>query len=134
MPKKKQRTPVTEEEKLVFRDMIQGLRATYEVIAEHKPLKIGIDKDLIAAHPEVPERTIKILLEWHTGSRWYRENLREMVHRYDLTGKKVGTVKPKPLSEHEKKEQRRQRIEARAAARRARKAQQKEDEGQAGDP
>lgn len=47
-----------------------------------RPLKIGIDKDIKAAYPDVPKRIISLFLNWYVAS-----------HHYKRCGTMVGTVR-----------------------------------------
>ena len=64
--------------------------------AEKRPLKIGVDKDILAAMPEIGRRNLTWALEDYTRGPTYQRWLVEGAARVDLDGADAGTV-----SEHE---------------------------------
>jgi len=67
--------------------------AQFNVIADIKPLSIGIKQDLINQKPEeIKEDEISEFLKRHTASVKYHEAIIDNKHRYDLTGTQCGTV------------------------------------------
>lgn len=60
-----------------------------------RPLKVGIDKDIKSAFPEVPKRVIKAFLRFYTRSRFYmRCGTMVGTPRVDLDGNAVAVVIP----------------------------------------
>jgi ProP effector len=57
-----------------------------------KPLKIGIDKELFAAFPDIPRGHIKKALSHHTLRYVYLLSLARGLYRRDLDGSKVEKV------------------------------------------
>ncbi|HYU10975.1 MAG TPA: ProQ/FINO family protein [Stellaceae bacterium] len=60
--------------------------------APHAPLKVGIDRDLRALHPEVALRTLSITLRRHTAEREYVALPVPGAVRVDLGGRPTGAV------------------------------------------
>lgn len=57
------------------------------------PLKVGIDRDIKVAFPDVPNRVIKTFLSAYTGSEYYRRRGTMVgVARVDLLGNAVSVV------------------------------------------
>ena len=56
------------------------------------PLKVGIDRDLRARHPEVSLRTLRIVLRRHVSSPEYLKLLVAGAARIDLDGNPAGIV------------------------------------------
>lgn len=60
-----------------------------------RPLKVGIDKDIKAALPDVPKRVIKAFLNRYTGSLHYRRcGTMVGTWRVDLEGNAVAVISP----------------------------------------
>ncbi len=87
-------------------DMDQERRAALEkarellvekhpILGQSKPLKIGIDKDLIALHPEISPEEIKRALGWIVVQDEYVKAVVEGAPRYNLAGEQVGVVRKK---------------------------------------
>ncbi len=102
------------------------LKERYSVIAENKPLGVGIHQKIIDANPDIKPFAVKRALQWHTGSPHYLNNIISMSYRYNLDGteaesisaeqKKVAT---QTLAEREERARdiRKQRQQERFAAR-----------------
>ena len=64
-------------------------------LQQPKPLKIGIDQDILAAMPGVSETDVYGALKLYTGTRAYhRAMAAEGAVRIDLNGATSGAVKP----------------------------------------
>jgi ProP effector len=57
-----------------------------------KPLKIGIDKDILAADPELNPEIVKLVLRIYVSHETYREVMIEGAGRVDLDGNPAGVV------------------------------------------
>ena len=57
-----------------------------------KPLKVGIDKDIIAADPELDTEIVKLVLRIYVTHETYREVMIEGAGRVDLDGNPAGVV------------------------------------------
>ena len=58
----------------------------FAVFRDYSPLTIGIDKQILACHPEFERKTLRIALGMHTHSLRYLKNLEKATHRIDLEG------------------------------------------------
>lgn len=59
------------------------------------PLKVGIHKDLIAAYPDIPWKTIRHFLNWYMWTPQYLKLTKiEGAPRIDLDGNTAGVVTP----------------------------------------
>jgi len=56
------------------------------------PLKIGIDRDLRARHPDLARKTIKVVLHRHVSQRSYQALLVAGAVRLDLDGNPAGAI------------------------------------------
>jgi len=67
---------------------------TFFVYAQRrKPLKIGIDRDLVAAlDGAVTEHELRLDLGWYCRNRIYRSKLRKGAWRIDFDGKVAGMI------------------------------------------
>lgn len=99
------------------RGLIKQLQDTYAVFRDFQPLAIGIDKQIIAAMPDVDRKTLRIALGIHTGSNPYLKRLKEAQKRYGLDGAEGGEVSEEHRT-HAKnllEERRKKAIESRKA-------------------
>jgi ProP effector len=56
------------------------------------PLKVGIDKDILAADPELDTEIVKLVLRIYVSHETYREVMIEGAGRVDLDGNPAGVV------------------------------------------
>jgi len=68
------------------RALIKSLQAQFSVFREHQPLAIGIDKQIIARLPDLPKKTLRMALGFHTHSMPYLKAMANATVRYDLDG------------------------------------------------
>lgn len=68
------------------RALIKRLQAEFKVFREHQPLAIGIDKQIITRLPDVPKKTLRMALGFHTHSVPYLKAMSNATVRYDLDG------------------------------------------------
>jgi len=64
--------------------LIKALQEQFEVFREHRPLAIGIDKQLIARMPDVNRKVLRIALGIHTNSQRYLKVMEKAENRFDL--------------------------------------------------
>ncbi|HWZ08222.1 MAG TPA: ProQ/FINO family protein, partial [Bradyrhizobium sp.] len=57
-----------------------------------KPLKVGIDKDILAADPELDAEIVKLVLRIYVTHETYRKVMIEGARRVDLDGNPAGFV------------------------------------------
>lgn len=74
------------------RALLKQLQQEYKVIGEHQPLAIGIDKQLLAAHPEMDRKAMRIALGMHTRGIPYLKVLQSAQTRFNLDGSPAGEV------------------------------------------
>lgn len=72
--------------------LLRQLQTEFPVIAEHRPLAIGIDKQLLATRPATDRKQLRVALGMHTHSVRYLKALQEGTQRFDLAGMAVGEV------------------------------------------
>ncbi|MFC5299917.1 ProQ/FINO family protein [Azospira restricta] len=119
------------------RALLKDLQEQYAVFRECRPLAIGVDKQLLAASPDLDRKVLRLALRNHTASVRYLKAMEKATQRFDLAGNAVAEV----LDEHrahaaetlkdrfrKEAEQRRAKVEAEkaeeAAQRRAEKLNQ----------
>lgn len=85
-----------------------NLKELYPVFAENKPLKIGIDKDILQAHENISAEELGKIMFFHVNSLRYVKNIINGTQRFDLQGAPVAILTKKD-KEHAKKK--RERIE-----------------------
>ncbi|GAA5181728.1 hypothetical protein GCM10025771_29320 [Niveibacterium umoris] len=94
-----------------------------------QPLAIGVDKQLIALHPEFPVKALKTALLIHTRSLPYYRNMAKATQRFALDGSIAGEVtdQQRKYASEQIGEIQRKRAEARRAAEEAEKARKAEE-------
>lgn len=110
------------------RELLKALSAKYAVFREWQALAIGIDKQLMALHPEFPAKQLKTAMLIHTRSLPYYRNMAKAKQRFALDGSPAGEVteQQRAHAAEQVKEIQRKRTEARRAAEEAEKARQAE--------
>ncbi|MFN7710655.1 MAG: ProQ/FINO family protein [Holosporales bacterium] len=102
------------------------LKERYTVIAESKPLGVGIHQNIIDANSDIKPFAVRRALQWHTGSPQYLKNIIEHTHRVHLDGSEAEPITEeqrevarKTLNEREERAQeiRNQRRQERFTAR-----------------
>ena len=68
------------------KEMLKVLRAAFPVFAEFKPLAIGIDKQVMAIHPEFEKKLLRPAMGFHTGSISYLKAMQNASNRFNLDG------------------------------------------------
>jgi len=74
------------------RRLLRDLEKRFPVIAEFKPLAIGIDKQLFAAMPELEKKLARIALSLHTNSTPYLKGMGKGTSRFNLDGTPAGDL------------------------------------------
>ncbi|RZT11291.1 ProP effector [Duganella sp. CF402] len=69
------------------RSLLKQLQTQFPAFRDFLPLSIGIDKQLLAAMPELDRKTMRTALGIHTGSLRYLKVMEKAKVRYDLDGK-----------------------------------------------
>jgi len=68
------------------RALLKQLQQQYAPFRDCLPLSIGIDKQLIAASPEINRKLMRAALGIHTGSQRYLRAMEKATVRYNLDG------------------------------------------------
>lgn len=119
------------------RALLKELQEQYVVFRECRPLAIGVDKQLLAARPELDRKLLRLALRTHTASVRYLKAVEKGSQRFDLDGNPVAelseehrTHAAETLRERFRKdaEQRRAKEAAEKAAKQAEQAEQRRAE------
>ncbi|MDQ5881604.1 MAG: ProP effector [Pseudomonadota bacterium] len=114
--------------------MLKALQEQFAVLRDCLPLAIGIDKQLLAALPDLERKTLRIALRMHTHSLRYLKVMEKATERFDLEGKVVAELTDEhrahateTLRERFRKEadQRRAKVEAEKAEKAAQQRAEK---------
>lgn len=112
------------------RALLKQLQQQYAPFRDHLPLSIGIDKQLIAAMPDINRKLMRAALGIHTASQRYLRAMEKATVRYNLDGSNGAEVTDEhrkhakeTLQERYKKEVERRKAE-RAAERQAAEAEE----------
>ena len=118
----------------VARALLKDLESRFAVFKDAAPLAIGIDKQVIAAVPEIEKKSLRTALRSHTQSTRYLKSMEKGTQRLNLDGSPADEVTPEQrehaaglLRERFKKKAEQKRAaeaEAKAEARRNEKLQQ----------
>ncbi len=123
------------------RAVLKQLQERFAVFRDCQPLAIGIDKQVLAAQPDLDRKALRTALRMHVGSLRYMKAMEKATQRFDLEGKAVAevseehrahateTLKERFRKQAEEKRakaaaEREARAEAQAEARRTEKLQQ----------
>ncbi len=105
------------------RSLLKHLQTQYPAFRDFLPLSIGIDKQVLAAMPELDRKTMRAALGIHTGSQRYLKVMEKAKQRHDLDGTAGAAVTDEHrahatqvLKERHKKEAERKKAEREAAA------------------
>ncbi len=119
------------------RTLLKELQEQYVVFRECRPLAIGVDKQLLAARPELDRKLLRLALRTHTASVRYLKAVEKGSQRFDLDGNPVAelseehrTHAAETLRERFRKdaEQRRAKVVADKAAQQAAEAEERRAE------
>ena len=116
-------TPAPAKAALTPRSLLKQLQTQFPAFRDFLPLSIGIDKQVLAALPELDRKTMRAALGIHTGSLRYLKVMEKAKQRHDLDGKAGAAVTDEHrahatqvLKERHKKEAERKKAEREAAA------------------
>lgn len=74
------------------RALLKELQEQYVVFRECRPLAIGVDKQLLAARPELDRKLLRLALRTHTASVRYLKAVEKGSQRFDLDGNPVAEL------------------------------------------
>lgn len=74
------------------RTLLTGFQEKFTVFRDCQPLAIGIDKQLIAAIPDLDRKVLRVALRIHTNSLRYLKGMETATVRLDLEGNTAGEV------------------------------------------
>lgn len=74
------------------RTLLKDFQEKFVAFRDYMPLAIGIDKQLIALHPELNRKTLRIALGIHTNSLRYLKAMEKAKTRFDLDGNPADEV------------------------------------------
>lgn len=74
------------------RTLLKDFQEKFVAFRDYMPLAIGIDKQLIALHPELSRKTLRIALGIHTNSLRYLKAMEKAKTRFDLDGNTADEV------------------------------------------
>lgn len=113
------------------RAILKQLQERFAVFRDCQPLAIGIDKQVLAAQPDLDRKTLRVALRMHVGSLRYLKAMQQATQRFDLDGKPVAEVSEEhrthaaeTLKERFRKEAEQKRVKA-AAEREAEAAERR---------
>lgn len=111
------------------REVLKQLAGKYPVLRNWQPLAIGIDKQLIALHPEFAPKHLRTALLIHTRALPYLRSVAKAKERFALDGSAAGEVteQQRAHATEQIKEVQRKRAEARRQAEEAEKARKAEE-------
>jgi len=72
--------------------MLKQLQERFAVFRDCRPLAIGIDKQVLAAVPDLDRKTLRVALRMHVGSLRYLKAMQQATQRFDLEGNPVAEV------------------------------------------
>ncbi|MEC5384848.1 ProQ/FINO family protein [Uliginosibacterium sp. H3] len=118
----------TESQPSSARALLKQLQDAFPVIAEHRPLAIGIDKQLLEMRPATDRKQLRVALGVHTHSVRYLKAMQAATQRFDLAGTAVGEVseEQRALASKELIERFRKQAEEHKAAKAAKAAAEKQ--------
>ncbi|HMW17811.1 MAG TPA: ProQ/FINO family protein [Accumulibacter sp.] len=74
------------------RTLLKQLQQQFPVFHDALPLAIGIDKQILARHPEINRKTLRIALGMHTHSLRYLKAMEKATVRHHLDGQTADEV------------------------------------------
>lgn len=74
------------------RALLKELQEQYVVFREFRPLAIGVDKQLLAARPDLDRKLLRLALRTHTASVRYLKTVEKGGQRFDLDGNAVAEL------------------------------------------
>lgn len=74
------------------RAVLKQLEERFAVFRDCQPLAIGIDKQVLAAQPDLDRKALRAALRMHVGSLRYLKAMEKATQRFDLAGNAVAEV------------------------------------------
>jgi len=74
------------------RALLKLLQERFSVFREMRPLAIGIDKQVLAALPDIDRKVLRTALRMHVGASRYLKVMEKASERFDLDGNAVAEV------------------------------------------
>jgi ProP effector len=74
------------------RALLKQLQERFTVFRDCLPLAIGVDKQLLAAVPDIERKILRLALRSHTHSLRYLKTMEKATQRFDLEGVAVAEV------------------------------------------
>lgn len=110
--------------------LLKELEEKFAVFRDYQPLAIGIDKQLLAALPELNRKVLRIALRIHTNSLRYLKGLEKATTRFGLDGNAAADVTDEHRAHAAEilRERFKKNAAQRKAKRKAEEAQRKEEE------
>lgn len=68
------------------RSLLKSLQRDFQVFRETRPLAIGIDKQILARHPEIERKALRVALGMHTHATRYLKAVANGTERFNLDG------------------------------------------------
>ena len=122
-------TATTESQVPSAKALLKQLQDEYPVIAECRPLAIGIDKQLLETRPATDRKQLRAALGMHTHSSRYLKAMQAASQRFDLQGIAVGEVseEQRALASKELLERFKKQAEVHKAAKAAKELAEKQE-------
>ncbi len=74
------------------RNFLKTLQEQFPVLRDHVPLAIGIDKQLLAARPDLDRKSLRLAMRLHTTSTRYLKGMEKATVRFGLDGAEADAV------------------------------------------
>lgn len=74
------------------RGLLKDLHERFEVFRNHSPLAIGIDRQVLAAIPEIEKKALRLAMRSHTISTRYLKEMEKGTQRLNLDASPAGEV------------------------------------------
>lgn len=74
------------------RTFLKTLHEQFPVLRDHRPLAIGIDKQLLAQQPELDRKLLRQAMRFHTSSTRYLKEMQIATVRFGLDGEPADPV------------------------------------------
>lgn len=99
------------------RAVLKDLQARFPVFADYSPLAIGIDRQVLAAQPELSKKALRLAMRQHTQATRYLKSMEKATVRLNLDGSPADPVTDE--NRQHASELLRERFKKQAAARKA---------------
>ncbi|PKO93709.1 MAG: osmoprotectant transporter activator [Betaproteobacteria bacterium HGW-Betaproteobacteria-10] len=74
------------------RALLKDIHARFDVFRNHSPLAIGIDRQILAALPDLEKKALRLAMRSHTISTRYLKEMEKGTQRLNLDGTPAGEV------------------------------------------